>query len=123
MVKTILIADDYADYAKLLESRLKAEGFKTVCAVDGESAIEKARSSKPDLMILDIMMPNVGGTEVRLELMKDTDTQNIPIIFLTGLKAPHSKSKSPAPNVRVIGKSNDFKELLASIHDLIGKAS
>jgi CheY-like chemotaxis protein len=121
--KTILVADDFVDYAKLLEGRLKSEGYLTVYAQDGETAIAKAKETKPDLMILDIMMPNISGTEVRVELMKDPSTQDIPIIFLTGLKAPRSKSKAPAANVHVIGKSNDFKELLLAIQELIGKAS
>ncbi len=123
MPKTILVADDFVDYAKLLEGRLKAEGYLTLYAQDGESAIAKAKEAKPDLMILDIMMPNLSGTEVRVELMKDPATKEIPIIFLTGLKAPRSKNKAPAPNVHVIGKSNDFKELLLVIQELIGKAS
>ena len=55
-----------------------------------------------------------------VELMKDPTTKDIPIIFLTGLKAPRSKSKAPATNVHVIGKSNDFSELLLAIRELIG---
>ncbi len=120
MPKTILIADDFVDYAKLLEGRLKSEGYLTIYAPDGETAIAKAKEAKPDLMILDIMMPNISGTEVRVELMKDPITKDIPIIFLTGLKAPRSKNKAPVANVHVIGKSNDFKELLLVIRELIG---
>jgi CheY-like chemotaxis protein len=122
MSKTILIVDDYPDFACLLESRLKAEGFGTAVALDGPSGIEKALSLKPDLILLDIMMPHVGGTEVRVELMKDPSTQNIPIIFLTGLRAPQTKRKSPGDTFRVIGKSKDFHELLQAIEEELSKA-
>lgn len=120
MPKTILIVDDFADYADLLEQKLKSEGFGTLTANDGESAIQKARSERPDLIILDIMMPNIGGTEVRVELMKDPVTQHIPIIFLTGLRAPRSKKKSP-DGVKVIGKSNDVRELFDAVREILGK--
>ena len=124
MPKTILIVDDYPDFAKLLEDRLKAEGFKTDVALDGPGGIEKAKSHKPDLILLDIMMPHVGGTEVRVELMKDPTTRDIPIIFLTGLRAPQSKrNASIYHNLKVIGKSNDFKELLEAIRETLNNPS
>jgi len=117
--KTILVVDDYVDFARLLESRLKTEGFAVEVATDGPAAVEKAKALKPDLIILDIMMPEVGGTEVRVELMKDPATREIPVIFLTGLRAPQTKHKQRNHSVRVIGKSNDFKELLEAIHEAL----
>ena len=123
MPKTILIVDDFADYAKLLEGRLQSEGFRTLVVNDGESGILKAKSDKPDLILLDIMMPNLGGTEVRVELLKDPVTKDIPIIFLTGLRAPYSRNKKtpPASGIKTFGKSGDFKELLAAIQETLGK--
>lgn len=120
MPKTILIVDDFPDYARLLENQLHQEGFRALTANDGESAIEKAKSEKPDLIILDIMMPNLGGTEVRVELLKDPSTKDIPIIFLTGLRSPHSKKTSSIPGVKTLGKSVDFKELLDTIRETLG---
>jgi len=120
--KTILIVDDFADYAKLLDNQLRAEGFRTLTTHDGESAIRKAKSEKPDLIILDIMMPNLGGTEVRVELLKDPSTKDIPIIFLTGLRSPHSKKISSIPSVKTLGKSSDFKELLDAIREALGRS-
>jgi len=121
--KTILVVDDYVDFARLLESRLKTEGFETEVANDGPTAIERAKTLKPDLIILDIMMPKVGGNEVRQELMKDPATQDIPIIFLTGLRAPRTKHKLQNQSVKMIGKSNDFKELLEAIREALDKTS
>ena len=117
MSKTILVVDDYADFAQLLARRLKAEGFETWLAQDGPSGIQKAKELKPDLIILDIMMPGVGGTEVRVELMKDLTTRDIPIIFLTGLRAPQTPRQGARGSIPVIGKSKDFKELLQVIRE------
>ncbi len=123
MPKTILIVDDVAEYAALLESRLKAEGFGTLTANDGETAIRKAKSNKPDLIILDIMMPKLGGTEVRIELLKDPVTKDIPIIFLTGLRPPQSKKGSLTSGVKTFGKSGDPKELLEAIRETLEKSA
>src|SRR3989338_4829612 len=103
MPKTILIADDFVDSAALLEKKLKSEGFATLYAAAGEAAVRVAKANKPDLIICDIMMPKIGGTEVRVQLMKDPATREIPILFLTGLRPPNSKK--PTVGVKVIGKS------------------
>ena len=66
------------------------------------------------------MMPQVGGTEVRAELMKNPVTRGIPIIFLTGLRAPQTNRKTPIyHDLKVIGKSRDFKELLEAIQETL----
>ena len=121
MPKKILVVDDYAEFARLLEGRLNAEGFEAHIVNDGTSAISTAKTLKPDLIVLDIMMPEVGGTEVQLELMKDPVTRDIPVIFLTGLRAPQAKHKPQARSARVIGKSRDFKELLDAIQEELNK--
>ena len=121
MPSKILIVDDFKDYVGLLEKRLRSEGFQTTAVYEGASALEKARSEKPDLILLDIMMPEVGGTETRSQLINDPATKNIPIIFLTGLRAPHPSKKPVIDGVRVVGKSKDFSELLAAIHEVLEK--
>ncbi|MBN1997850.1 response regulator transcription factor [candidate division KSB1 bacterium] len=83
MAKTILIVDDEQDIIDLLDYNLKAEGYFTLKAMDGNQAIEKAVSSKPDLIILDVMLPGKDGWEVIRELGQNKKTQNIPVIFLT----------------------------------------
>ncbi len=121
MPSMILIVDDFKDYVGLLEKRLRVEGFQTAAVYDGGSALEKARALKPDLILLDIMMPGVGGTETRSLLINDPDTKNIPIIFLTGLRAPHPTKKPSIDGVKVVGKSKDFSELLSAIHEVLNK--
>ncbi len=83
MAKTILVVDDEQDIIDLLVYNLKAEGYKTLKAMDGDQAIKSAVSAKPDLIILDVMLPGKDGWEVIRELGQRKETQNIPVIFLT----------------------------------------
>lgn len=78
--KTILIVDDEKPIADILEFNLKKEGFNVFCAYDGEEALELVEEKKPDLMLLDIMLPKRDGMEVCREVRKKYD---FPIIMLT----------------------------------------
>lgn len=83
MKSKILIVEDEKDLIKLLEYNLKKAGFEVVSALDGPEAIKLAREKKPDLVILDIMLPSLEGTEVCKMLKQDESTTNIPIIMLS----------------------------------------
>lgn len=85
MKKTILIIDDEVGIRNLLKFRLVSFGFDVCVAEDGYSGIEMAKSKKPDLIILDIMMPYLNGIEVCKRLKSDYETREIPIIFLSVL--------------------------------------
>lgn len=78
--KTILVVDDEKPIADILQFNLKKEGFTVHCAYDGEEALEKVEEVKPDLMLLDIMLPKRDGMEVCREVRKKYD---FPIIMLT----------------------------------------
>lgn len=81
--QTILVVDDEQDLLDLIEYNLKKEGFDVLKAENGEEGIKMAREHSPDLVLLDIMMPKMGGMEV-VEIMRDDeDLKRIPIIFLT----------------------------------------
>jgi two-component system, OmpR family, alkaline phosphatase synthesis response regulator PhoP len=82
-VKKILLVDDEPDILEFLEYNLKKEGFAVFTANDGPSALVKARSAKPDLIILDIMMPGLDGVETCRQLREDPQFKNTPIAFLT----------------------------------------
>ncbi|MFQ5442116.1 MAG: response regulator [Thermodesulfobacteriota bacterium] len=81
--KKILIVDDEADILNLLEYNLKKAGFGVISAKDGPEAIEAARHEKPALVLLDIMLPAMDGTEVLKRLKADERTGNIPVMMLT----------------------------------------
>ncbi|MFH1247847.1 MAG: response regulator [Candidatus Omnitrophota bacterium] len=85
MDKKILVVDDEMENVTLITSRLNAHQFQTISACNGESCIEKALQEKPDLIILDIIMPGLSGYEVCRKLKSDERTRNIPIIMLTAL--------------------------------------
>jgi DNA-binding response OmpR family regulator len=80
MPKKILVVDDKAELRKLLKSYLGAEGFQVVEAADGQQALYAARREKPDLIILDLMMPEMGGYDFIKAYQREADT---PIIILT----------------------------------------
>ncbi|HLR52999.1 MAG TPA: response regulator YycF [Candidatus Avamphibacillus sp.] len=80
MPQKILVVDDEQPIADILKFNLEKEGYEVICAYDGDEAIELAESDNPDLILLDIMLPNKDGNEVCREIRK---TQNMPIIMLT----------------------------------------
>ena len=79
----ILVVDDEADILNLLSYNLKKAGFEALLAKDGPEAIGLARSKRPDLVILDIMLPDMDGTEVLKRLKSAGETSAIPVIMLT----------------------------------------
>lgn len=79
----ILVVDDESDILNLLEYNLKKAGFRILLARDGPEAIESARANMPELVILDIMLPNMEGTEVLRRLKSHDSTKGIPVIMLT----------------------------------------
>jgi DNA-binding response OmpR family regulator len=83
--KVILLVDDDLTLREMYDERLKDEGFTIVQASNGEEALAKAHELKPNVILLDIMMPKINGFDVLKQLKEDPDTQNIPVILLTAL--------------------------------------
>jgi len=79
----ILAVDDEEDILELLRFNLTKEGFAVVCAASGEEALKSALSHKPDLILLDLLLPGMDGLEVARRLKKDASTKEIPIIMVT----------------------------------------
>jgi len=113
--KKILIVEDEPDIAESLKARLELEKFKVVIAGDGKAGVEQARKEKPDLIILDVMLPLLDGYEVCSIIKKDDKTKNIPVLFLTALPNIQDAEKAfevgasdflnkPYTNERLLGK-------------------
>jgi len=83
MKAKILIADDEPDAVEMVGVNLEAAGYQVFSAADGRGALHQARSAMPDLILLDIMLPEMDGLEVCKALRRDTATSTVPIIMLT----------------------------------------
>jgi two-component system alkaline phosphatase synthesis response regulator PhoP len=79
----VLVVDDEVYILHILDFSLGAEGFEVITANNGELAIEKAKQEKPDLIVLDIMMPVLDGYETCRRLKREAETKNIPVVLLT----------------------------------------
>jgi two-component system, OmpR family, alkaline phosphatase synthesis response regulator PhoP len=93
-VKKILIADDEPDILEILSFNLKGEGYEVTTAKNGDEAIEKAKVTKPDLIILDMMMPGKNGLEVCNILRTQTMFASTIIIFLTAINDENTEINS-----------------------------
>jgi len=81
--KKILVVDDERDLADLVAMNLTRNGYEAVTAYDGATGLELARKQKPDMVVLDVMMPGLSGRDVTMALKQNPDTANIPILMLT----------------------------------------
>lgn len=82
-MSTIVVVDDDADILGLLEYKLTAAGHQVTAEADGEAGLAAIHEVRPDLVVLDWMMPRMTGIEVCLEIRKDPDLADIPVLFLT----------------------------------------
>ena len=81
----ILVVDDEEEILQLIDSRLTAHGYGVIRATCGKEAIDKSRSLKPNLILMDIMLPDIDGAEAVHILTNDPSTAKIPIIFLSAI--------------------------------------
>jgi len=93
MRKKILIVDDEPDFVQLLSIRLKSSGYDVISASDGENGLKKAQEEKPDLVILDVLMPKINGFELCKRFKENESTKDVPLIMLTALAQEHDLSK------------------------------
>lgn len=94
MAKKILIIEDEETLQKALGQYLEEEKFEVCSAMDGEKGIEMAKSEKPDLVLLDIILPKKDGFQVLEEIKQNEDTKNIPVILLTNLESMEDIQKA-----------------------------
>lgn len=112
----ILIVDDLPMNIELLDHILRGEGFRTLTADDGAGALAISRSMQPDLILLDVMMPDQSGFEVCAKLKSDPRTNDIPIIFVSALDDVKSKVKGlKSGGVDYVSKPLHAEEVLARV--------
>ncbi len=85
MAKVILVVEDDSKSLKLIRDLLQASGYKTIEATDGKQGVDLAKAKKPDLILMDILMPKVDGYTACREIKRDKATKAIPVVMLTSL--------------------------------------
>ncbi|MGC8981574.1 MAG: response regulator [Minisyncoccia bacterium] len=112
----ILLVEDDKFLRTLLEKKLVNEGFEVVSAIDGEEALEKVVSERPDLILLDIILPKKSGFFVLEELNKDENLKNIPVFIISNLGQQEDIEKA-----KKLGVENYFVKAGLSLEGLVEK--
>jgi DNA-binding response OmpR family regulator len=121
-VTRVLVIDDEAPIRLLCRVNLEAERMTVLEASDGPSGLETARREKPDVILLDVMMPQLDGWRVAEELLDDESTQDIPIIFLTARAEFRDRARGlDIGGVDYVTKPFNPLELATLVRDLLGR--
>ena len=102
----ILVVDDEEEIRELCRVNLEFEGYAVVEAADGVEALEKARSERPDLIFLDVMMPRMDGWEVLRQLKEADDTSGIPVVLLTAKTGEEDQIRRATPALSIIPRQS-----------------
>lgn len=123
MAKKILIIEDEELLHTLLQRKLTNEGYDVFTAGDGEEGLKTMQEIKPDLILLDIVMPKIGGFEVMAEMSKNPELSKIPIIIISNSGQPVELDRAKKLGARDCLVKTDFnpEEVVAKIKEHIGK--
>ncbi len=113
-IKRILLVEDEPLLGNLLKQRLEKEGFEIVLARDGEEALAKLRESKPDLILLDIILPKISGFELLETLQADPQFERAPVIVISNLGQESDVARGQA-----LGAIQYFVKAKVSIEELV----
>ncbi len=124
MAKTkILIVDDEKDVCETIQDRLQSLGYDAYYVLNGPQALERVSQNPPDLILLDILMPDMDGYEVSQKLIEGEESSKIPIIMLTALHSQQNKLKALTMGIDdYVTKPFDFEELVARINIVLKRA-
>lgn len=118
--KRILIVEDHSSVRALLRVMLEGEGYRCLEAGDGFEALEAARSQRPDLMLLDLMMPELDGEKVILQAQGSADISTIPILVVTAREEGIERITDAVGAANVFMKPFDESKLIGRVRELIG---
>jgi len=122
MAKRILVIDDELELVKAVEVRLKASGYEVMVAFDGLAGISKVKEAKPDLILLDIIMPKMDGYEVCKKLMADPETKDIPIVIFSASQERVLEAKCKELGITdFIVKPFETNDLLNTVNEVLKK--
>jgi len=118
----VLVVDDEAPIRLLCRVNLEAEQMDVLEAADGLSGLEAARRERPDVILLDVMMPGLDGWRVAEELLEDPDTSSIPIVFLTARAEARDRARGlDLGGIDYVTKPFNPVELAPLVRDLIAR--
>jgi two-component system alkaline phosphatase synthesis response regulator PhoP len=124
--KRILVVDDEPDFASIVQGNLEKEGFEVEVAYDGTEGLQKVEDNPPDLVVLDVMMPEKDGYKMCKELKKDERFADIPVIMLTAVADHLTSTRYSHHDGRsmeaedYIAKPASAEDILSSVKRLIG---
>lgn len=121
---SVLIVDDEPLTQDLLRMMLEPAGFRVTCAEHGLEALEKVKDNKPDIMILDVMMPHMDGITVCKKIRSNPETANLPIVMLSGkthLNAVEEGLEAGAN--RYLPKPTSRADLIQNLHDVLAETA
>lgn len=123
MAKKIVLAEDEPQIARLIEFKLKKEGYQVTWKENGEEALKAIKADKPDLILLDVMMPVMDGYEVLRRLKEDENLKSIPVVMLTARAQERDVVKGIDLGAEdYITKPFHPAELLARVKRILGKS-
>ena len=118
----VLVIDDEAPIRLLCRVNLEAEGMQVLEAADGPTGLETARTSMPDVILLDVMMPGLDGWQVAEELLDDESTSDIPIVFLTARAELRDRARGlDVGGIDYVTKPFNPIELASLVRELLGR--
>ena len=120
--KKILIIEDESDQTMMVKARLEANGYEVSSAFDGAEGLNKVQQEKPDLVLLDLILPKMDGFEVFTFLRKDPQTKSIPVIVITAFGTEFAEERCRDCEVEhFIRKPYEAEELVAKIKALLSE--
>jgi len=122
-MKKILLIEDEKILSEMYEIRLKREGFDVINTRDAEGGIELIKKEKPDLILLDLLLPGMQGQEALRVLKEGPRTKNIPVIILSNYDTPEVRREATKYKTKYILKANiTTKDLVELVKEAIGEA-
>ena len=123
MPKKILFIEDESALQKTLGEVLMQEGYQVVRAMDGEEGLRLAQTEKPDLILLDLVLPKLHGFEVLEKIKKGSDTKDIPVIVLTNLESTSDVEKAVelGATTYLVKASYDLEDVLKKVKNALGE--
>jgi DNA-binding response OmpR family regulator len=122
MPKTVLVIEDTNEIASVILFKLRKSGLIVHRAANGEEGLRMVREVKPDLIVLDVMMPIMTGTEVLMRLKADDSTKSIPVLMLSSLSTEHEVVRGLELGADdYVTKPFSPRELLVRVNKLLGR--